>query len=78
MIRLSALKDAAAVDICVYLFARIRQGLSQATTEIRATSCAKFLVINQVCDGDIAMLSTKECCHGYLSCGDRGSDLPVF
>ena len=31
VIRLSALQEAAAVDICVYVFARVRQGLSQAS-----------------------------------------------
>ena len=38
VIRLSALQEAAAVDICVYVFARVRQGLSQAVTEISAAN----------------------------------------
>jgi len=32
VIRLSALQEAAAVDICAYVFACARQGLSQAVT----------------------------------------------
>ena len=47
MIRLSALKEDAAVDICVYLFELIRQGLSQAVTEINVASNMEFLVIGQ-------------------------------
>jgi DNA-binding NarL/FixJ family response regulator len=75
VIRLSALQEAAAVDICVYVFARVRQGLSQAVTEISAANRTKFVVIDQVCDIDIAMLLVKAGCHGYLSCDDQGFDL---
>jgi len=69
------LQEAAAVDICVYVFARVRQGLSQAVTEISAANRTKFVVIDQVCDVDIAMLLVKAGCHGYLSCDDQGFDL---
>ena len=75
VIRLSALQEAATVDICVYVFAPARQGLSQAVTEISAANRTKFIVIDQVCDIDIAVLFVKAGCHGYLSCDDQGFDL---
>jgi len=49
--------------------------LSQAVTEIIAANRTKFLVIDQVCDIDIAMLLVKAGCHSYLIHGDRRFDL---
>ncbi|HAB68841.1 MAG TPA: hypothetical protein DCE59_05745, partial [Gammaproteobacteria bacterium] len=40
-----------------------------------AANRTKFVVIDQVCDIDIAMLLVKAGCHGYLSGDDQGFDL---
>lgn len=64
MIRLSALQEAA-INICAYLFACIKQRVSLPVTEINAASCTKFLGTNQVCDIDIAILLVKAGGHGY-------------
>jgi DNA-binding NarL/FixJ family response regulator len=63
--RLSPSETIDAMDLCVYLFSKSRQGLSQAVTEMSSNHKVKFCVFDQSQDPDIAVLLVKAGCHGY-------------
>lgn len=63
--RLSPSESIEAMDVCVYLFSKGRQGLSQAVTEMSSNHQVKFCVFEQSQDTDVAVLLVKAGCHGY-------------